>query len=194
MNSEKRSKWMACSAASRYPFRFSLTLPWECVVCSHASCSLLNELQAFDMRLEESFFSEHPALGEFVHWPIIGNLLPPMAVGEPKRSEMALNLDGWAFDHLPSRIPMLNKRLLSAGNSSVIIYIHCEAGMDRTGEVSGSYYIGYLGWSFQRALYYDQHNVESRNISVESRNAFQWYCLYLQASGLRPTIDCTTGV
>ncbi len=40
-----------------------------------------------------------------------------------------------------------------------------EAGTDRTGEMSGSYYITYLDWSFQTALSYDDH-IENRNISA----------------------------
>lgn len=45
-------------------------------------------------------------------------------------------------------------------------------------ELSGSYYLYALNWSFPVALNYDDH-VEARNISIESQNAFQWYCYYL---------------
>ncbi len=43
------------------------------------------------------------------------------------------------------------------------IYTHCEAGTDRTGEVSGAYYIRYLQMSFQEALYVDNH-IQNRDM------------------------------
>lgn len=57
-----------------------------------------------------------------------------------------------------------------------ILSILIQAGKDRTGEVSGSYYMRYLGWDFAKALYYDNHVVGgNRDISNFSRNAMQWY-------------------
>ena len=76
---------------------------------------------------------------------------------------------------------------------TTVIYVHCDAGMDRTGEVSGSYYIRYLSWSFQEALYYDDHAIEDRNIHVASRNAFQWYCYYLSDTN-QVSNNCTLPV
>lgn len=67
----------------------------------------------------------------------------------------------------------------------MVIYFHCSAGKDRTGEVAGSYYQHILGWTFEEALFFDDKAVEnSRNIHVPSRNAMQWYCYYLLYSGL----------
>ena len=74
------------------------------------------------------------------------------------------------------------KNLLGMKKSiPVVIYIHCEAGKDRTGEISGSYYMKYLNWEFNQALWYDNHCVEgTRDISTESKNGLQWYCYYLK--------------
>jgi hypothetical protein len=47
--------------------------------------------------------------------------------------------------------------------------------MDRTGEVSGSYYMNQLGWSFSQALTYDDKCIEGRNITIYSQNSLQWY-------------------
>lgn len=57
---------------------------------------------------------------------------------------------------------------------SAVLYVHCEAGEDRTGEVSGAYYMQYLRWTFLDALSYDDH-IEARNIQPESMHALQWY-------------------
>ena len=49
----------------------------------------------------------------------------------------------------------------------VVIYFHCEAGVDRTGEIAGSYYFRWLGWSFQQALAYD-NSIETRDMETTS--------------------------
>lgn len=61
---------------------------------------------------------------------------------------------------------------------------------DCIGEVSGSYYMRYLNWTYGEALSYDD-NVEPRPISyckclctgsniLVSQNEMQWYCYYLK--------------
>ena len=76
-----------------------------------------------------------------------------------------------------------------------VFYVHCEAGVDRTGEVSGilpssffiflyfffqifvflfkkkkgSYYIRWLGWSWEQALDYD-NSVIDRDMETLSRS------------------------
>jgi len=92
--------------------------------------------------------------------------------------DMAVSLDDWSFDQLPSLMTYIRNLLFSPGPSPIVIFVHCEAGVDRTGEVSGSYYIQYLGWSFQQALYYDDQ-VENRSIAWASQNEFQWFCYNL---------------
>jgi hypothetical protein len=64
------------------------------------------------------------------------------------------------------------------------------AGEDRTGELSGSYYMQQLHWTFLDALSYDDH-IESRNIEVPSMHALQWYCYYLQYGLGYPAMSCT---
>lgn len=59
-----------------------------------------------------------------------------------------------------------------------VLFTYCrtgEAGMDRTGEVSGSYYMSQLGWTFAQALSYDDKCIESRNITSYSQNSLQWF-------------------
>lgn len=60
-----------------------------------------------------------------------------------------------------------------------VIYIHCEAGMDRTGEMSGSYYLHGLNLTFADALAID-NSVESRNmcVSQSSRRRDEETCFW----------------
>lgn len=53
------------------------------------------------------------------------------------------------------------------------VFVHCEAGEDRTGEVIGSYSIRWLQMSFAKALAVDNH-IESRTIQCPSAYEFAW--------------------
>jgi hypothetical protein len=48
-----------------------------------------------------------------------------------------------------------------------VIYMHCEAGTDRTGEVSGAYYLKWLNMTFPEALHVD-NTIQNRNMSKYS--------------------------
>eukprot|EP00698_Gefionella_okellyi_P010085 TRINITY_DN2598_c0_g1_i2.p1 TRINITY_DN2598_c0_g1~~TRINITY_DN2598_c0_g1_i2.p1 ORF type:complete len:145 (-),score=25.31 TRINITY_DN2598_c0_g1_i2:58-492(-) len=142
--------------------------------------------------MEQRYFAANPNIGEFIHWTTVGTLLDPYKVPDSIREQMARNLSDWEADQLTMRIPMLNKVLHSDSplpNTSIVLYVHCEAGEDRTGEVSGSYYMQFLHWTFDQALNYDDH-VESRDIEPESMHAMQWYCFYLQYALGYPTMTC----
>jgi protein-tyrosine phosphatase len=61
-----------------------------------------------------------------------------------------------SIDDLPKLTAKL-RGLLTQHERPALIYSHCEAGTDRTGEVSGAYYMRYLNMSFSEALYKDNH-------------------------------------
>lgn len=45
---------------------------------------------------------------------------------------------------------------------------------------TGSYYMKYLGWSFEKVLDYDNNFIPPhRDILFTCRNALQWYCYFL---------------
>eukprot|EP00003_Mantamonas_plastica_P021373 TRINITY_DN3458_c0_g2_i1.p2 TRINITY_DN3458_c0_g2~~TRINITY_DN3458_c0_g2_i1.p2 ORF type:complete len:148 (+),score=37.74 TRINITY_DN3458_c0_g2_i1:140-583(+) len=143
------------------------------------------------MAMEKKFFEDNPHKGEFVHWLTVGSLLNPAKFPKDVRDRMGKELPDWQLDHLHERIPHLNSVLHqgAAKNVSTVLYVHCEAGEDRTGETSGSYYMQYLGWSFAKALAYDNH-IESRDIHVESKYGMQWYCLYLEQKLGMSSLNC----
>lgn len=71
-----------------------------------------------------------------------------------------------------------------------VIYIHCEAGVDRTGELSGSYNMQYFNQTYQQVLAFDD-GVEPRKISSGAENGLQWYALYVQyALGYAASFSC----
>jgi len=178
---------LVAAMAARAKSEGNTTLPkqfWLVDLC------LLNIFEQTDIDVEEDFFAKNPTMGEFVNWPIIGDLLPPYDVPEEIRKYMAGDLADWQFDNLPFTMMALRQMLYTKGNLPVVIYMHCEAGTDRTGETSGSYYIRYLDYSFKKALYIDDH-IQNRDIVELSRNAFQWYCYYLYYAEMMTDLNCT---
>lgn len=144
--------------------------------------SLLS-IELGDRSLENEFFQKNPSLGQWVNWPVIGDLIPPYDVPSEIRKWLAEHIEDWQFDQLPTTTKTLHDWLSTPPTNvtkPLVIYVHCEAGKDRTGEVSGSYYMTYLGWSFQKTLDYDNNFIPpQRNILFNCRNALQWYCYYL---------------
>eukprot|EP01087_Luapelamoeba_hula_P005365 TRINITY_DN15442_c0_g1_i1.p1 TRINITY_DN15442_c0_g1~~TRINITY_DN15442_c0_g1_i1.p1 ORF type:complete len:257 (-),score=38.18 TRINITY_DN15442_c0_g1_i1:43-813(-) len=156
--------------------------------------NLLNYVTEWkDIDMEKDFFKANPSFGDFVNWPIVGDLVGPDDFSRSEVKEMALTLNDWQLpDQLPKKMQMLRQMLNTKGPNgrSLVYYIHCEAGTDRTGEVSGSYYMKYLNWTYQQALAFDA-TISHRPISVFSRNGLQWYCYYLMYAEGRSNLNCT---
>merc|ERR1712137_28327 len=153
--------------------------------------SLLNDFDFKENEVEKKFFRRHPQLGQYLNWPIWGNVIMPDQVEAEKQQDMALNLSQWQHDDLPDKMSQLRDLLYTDNGVTTVIYIHCDAGMDRTGEVSGSYYMRWLNRTFHEALYYDDNAIEDRTINVASRNALQWYCYNLRDTQQMPQNNCT---
>eukprot|EP00049_Salpingoeca_infusionum_P018139 m.355908 g.355908 ORF g.355908 m.355908 type:complete len:243 (+) comp17384_c0_seq1:269-997(+) len=151
--------------------------------------SLLDPLEFKDELVLIEFFKNNPNVGKYINWITVGDLIGPSMVLQPKREKMAKNISAWQPDNLPEKMNMLDNLLEATYDIPRVFYIHCEAGMDRTGEMSGSYYLHALNMTFKDALAID-NSIETRNISIYSQNAFQWYCYYLQYT-TEAWRDCT---
>eukprot|EP01129_Flabellula_baltica_P005012 TRINITY_DN1786_c0_g1_i1.p1 TRINITY_DN1786_c0_g1~~TRINITY_DN1786_c0_g1_i1.p1 ORF type:complete len:260 (-),score=48.43 TRINITY_DN1786_c0_g1_i1:25-747(-) len=136
-------------------------------------------LERSDINTEKAFWDKNGDKGMYVSHPTVGSVLNPDWFGKDIIKFMVEDIG--SFDRLPSAMKHLKGYLEMEKDVPVVVYVHCEAGKDRTGEMSGSYYMKYLGWSFNQALYYDNRCVEgNRDIQFASRNALQWYCYYLK--------------
>lgn len=69
----------------------------------------------------------------------------------------------------------------------LVIYVHCEAGFDRTGEVIAAYQLRHQGKSYHQA-YQNAVEVAGRQISSFSKHGLQWYAYYLREVEKVPTI------
>ena len=146
-----------------------------------------------DLEIERNFFHENPTLGTFVHWTVIGHPLNPSSLSSSFRKKMALYTSDWDIkDQLVPRVEQLHKWVHSYAAAPTVYYMHCEAGVDRTGEVSGAYYMKYLKWSFLKALQYD-YDISPRPISKWNQNAMDWYCWWMYYTVGYPT-DCSSTI
>jgi protein-tyrosine phosphatase len=106
----------------------------------------------------------------------------PNWLSEVERRKEVKELNLTSPDQLPWRIPEIHSWV--HGDSSAnrtqptIIFFHCEAGSDRTGEVAGSYAMHFLNQTFEEVYNWDTE-VAGRKIEVWSENALLYYCWFL---------------
>eukprot|EP00761_Pharyngomonas_kirbyi_P013676 gb/GECH01013705.1/.p1 GENE.gb/GECH01013705.1/~~gb/GECH01013705.1/.p1 ORF type:complete len:248 (+),score=63.83 gb/GECH01013705.1/:1-744(+) len=157
---------------------------------------LLNEItEHHDMKIEQDFFSQNPNLGTFINWVIVGDLENPQISPSWLRKVQAETIAEWQIDRLHSRVPQLHEWMTQkkrADGRPVVMYVHCEAGTDRTGEVSGAYYMQYQGWNYTATIEYDD-SIHHRPIRALSRHAIDWYCWYLYYTTGNPQ-DCDINI
>jgi hypothetical protein len=151
--------------------------------------SFLVFVEAPDLEIEQNFFQKRPDLGMMLNFPLMGMCMSPVGIPDAVRAPMAAELNNWTWDKLPNLAPLLRKFLETSRDIPTVIYIHCEAGKDRTGEVSGAYYLQYLKWQFKDAVAFDYNSPPQRQISPDMLNGLQWFCYYLQYQ-LQYDVDC----
>lgn len=140
--------------------------------------SYLNIFEEKDLKIEKDFFKSNPDRGRFYNKVIVGTVIvPPVDHLDFIKKHVKMYIEH-SFDKIPDLMVFIRELLTGVENKSVVIYTHCEAGTDRTGEISGAYYMKFLNMTFTDALQIDNH-VQHRDMYHDSRNALQWYCFYL---------------
>lgn len=148
--------------------------------------SLLNRINPKDREVlaaEKSFWNKNPDKGSLVNHAIFGNLTSPdIYPGRTKKILEKLPTP----DRLDELVVQL-KMLLSQASTDTLIYVHCQAGKDRTGEVIAAYSMKYQGRSYSDAIK-NARSVAGRRLSIFSENAIKWYAWYLSDVERIPTI------
>lgn len=88
--------------------------------------------------IEDHFFMNNP-VGNLIHYELHKLLMKGL---------ITRNL-GRIYDEV---ITDLRQQLTSPANAPKIIYVHCKAGLDRTGTVIAGYAMKYLGYSYNEAI------------------------------------------
>lgn len=158
--------------------------------------TMLNDLkgsEATELRAEKAYFaainsSSGPGPGsQLVHWPIIGDVVSPHAYDDTKDICLgkAKSYDERG-DHMVTKTELLRGYLIENRPLPVpvVVYFHCDAGMDRTGEMYGDYSMRYKNQTYSQVYDYD-NSIEGpggRQINTVNKQALEWMCLYLQTS------------
>ncbi|KAL9642070.1 hypothetical protein ABK040_004119 [Willaertia magna] len=164
------------------------------------------------IELERNFFEKNKQLGLFLNWPLLGTFVNATELPEDLRKKWALKKDWNFMDQVIERVSQLNdwvwkresiynfiynlnpsqleKLKILFDKKHVVIYIHCHAGRDRTGELSGAYYLNYFNWTYENTLKYNYHvNNPPQEMHWVMQNELDWYCWYLYYTRGSPK-DC----
>eukprot|EP01132_Coremiostelium_polycephalum_P002885 gene2885-3586_t len=144
-----------------------------------------------DIILEQKFFQANSTLGQAATNITLGDIYDPKIVPQAELIKWATTLSQWQKDDLPLRMQVYRDILYSTEfDKPLVLYIHCECGCDRTGEIFASYVMKYQGWSFNKSMEWD-YAVAGRKIMPNHQFAAQWYCYYLKYVE-NQTIECTS--
>eukprot|EP00038_Savillea_parva_P030904 m.81263 g.81263 ORF g.81263 m.81263 type:complete len:238 (+) comp9400_c0_seq3:76-789(+) len=130
-----------------------------------------------DEQAEIKYFTNNPTAGRYINWIIVGFLTAP-PVKDPKLLKELVKAGAWDVDKVPDRMKTLHEYMTTPTQVPQVIYMHCEAGVDRTGEMSGAYYLKWQNMTLPQALEIDDH-IENRNMEKWSLFALEWYCWHL---------------
>lgn len=138
--------------------------------------------------VEDFFWKAHPSLGMLGTmtapgvWTTLGTLLVPKILGVATREQLIAN-GSWAIaghaDHLSARLNATRALLEDTSGPPRLLYAHCNAGCDRTGEFIGAYALSYLGYNITTA-YGEACKQCGRCPNYYATNSIAWWCLTLQ--------------
>eukprot|EP00296_Roombia_truncata_P000753 JP436449.1.p1 GENE.JP436449.1~~JP436449.1.p1 ORF type:complete len:242 (+),score=44.62 JP436449.1:1-726(+) len=116
---------------------------------------------------------------KFLNLELYGEKTGPYQLSDSVRETSAKSVPIWQNDKLVSRVSAVNDILSTTYELPIVVYVHCEQGVDRTGEFVGAYALKYLGFTWDK-VNADNHAIASRPVMREYQNALQWYCEYLR--------------
>lgn len=148
--------------------------------------SLINDIIPAEdkhLNIERKYWEDNSAQGELLHHAIFGNLANPDSVWSVARKKIDKEP---SIDKLDDLVNQINSRLLTKKDKPVVIYVHCEAGKDRTGEVIAAWRMRFEEKKYQAVL--DEANqIAGRDIEKASRYGLKWYAWKLKDhKGMKP--------
>lgn len=135
-----------------------------------------------EVMLEKDFYSHHPGYGKFKNHPIWGQVIEPTKLTAEERAKLFKK--GSVFpDHTCELIKELKDATEAVYEKPTALYVHCEAGVDRTGEVIACYRMLVQSWSYKEAMKEAEdfaQRTSKRSIVKFSKMGIQWYAYYLK--------------
>lgn len=142
------------------------------------------------IKIEKEYFDANPDKGTFTNWVLIGSVIPPQWINATQRTKLVNETNTlWAIDQLPSRLATVRQWLATTYDQPRVFVWHCEAGCDRTGEMSSAYYMTYQNYNVTGAFAKSTLDC-GRPPNYFSAGAISWYCLWLEAHNGLNLGDC----
>jgi hypothetical protein len=128
------------------------------------------------IEIEKKWFNEHPETGCYWLHSLFGSFINPVHLPKEIRD---FTIKYYDIDGLKSLMQDIKRKLDTACPSNLVIYMHCRAGKDRTGEASACYLMEHKGYSYKDAVALDE-KIAGRELRELSMNAIRWYAFYLR--------------
>eukprot|EP01065_Artemidia_motanka_P053639 TRINITY_DN9997_c0_g1_i1.p2 TRINITY_DN9997_c0_g1~~TRINITY_DN9997_c0_g1_i1.p2 ORF type:complete len:285 (+),score=113.99 TRINITY_DN9997_c0_g1_i1:62-856(+) len=142
---------------------------------------------------ELEYWRKHPEQGQVHNWPMLGSLIDPDPLPAAARAALVKN-GSWAVegaaDHLDAHLKTTRDMLTTVGSTSKVMYAHCNAGCDRTGEFIGSYAMTYLGYN-TTTMYAAAAKQCGRCPNYFATESLKWWCMTLVERGQTDLGSCT---
>eukprot|EP01113_Clastostelium_recurvatum_P020432 TRINITY_DN2422_c0_g1_i1.p1 TRINITY_DN2422_c0_g1~~TRINITY_DN2422_c0_g1_i1.p1 ORF type:complete len:248 (-),score=55.75 TRINITY_DN2422_c0_g1_i1:89-787(-) len=132
-----------------------------------------------DIEMEVAFFKANPKVGSILLWPTYGANTAPYSYSTAVIKERAINISQWMKDDLPTRMVTIRKLLETPVDPPLVIYMHCECGCDRTGEMSISYYMQFMNMTLAQAHKINT-DIIGREMETDEKYGMEWYCFHLK--------------
>lgn len=129
------------------------------------------------LQIEKDWFSHNPDTGLFIHKPILGISTNVLSI-EPSFHKLLANTNIDGLRELIYTLKEIMHISLYPGEDTVI-YIHCTAGKDRTGEVSAAYLMQNKNLSYIQVTELNRE-IAGRDVYIKQANAICLYALYLR--------------
>eukprot|EP00771_Trimastix_marina_P001207 gnl/Trimastix_PCT/2261.p1 GENE.gnl/Trimastix_PCT/2261~~gnl/Trimastix_PCT/2261.p1 ORF type:complete len:268 (+),score=42.32 gnl/Trimastix_PCT/2261:24-827(+) len=140
-----------------------------------------------DLRCEQRYVNSHPNTSALINWVLLGDETSPGDLDEAQRARRARTLASWQNDQLVRRIEYIRRLLTARHPVPLIIYVHCEEGVNRTHETIGAYMLRFQGIEFARVLSANVLATGRDKMLAKHYKSLQWYCAYVQyALGMSP--------
>ncbi|WP_257266869.1 protein-tyrosine phosphatase family protein [Endozoicomonas sp. ONNA2] len=154
--------------------KLQLPLPDNIFIFDISLISKLGERHL--LRKEQVFSQTNPDLVHLIHHPVYGAASNPDYY--PK-SVLHIMLKLPFIGDVYRLVNKLNRLLDQEHNRPTAIFVHCQAGSDRTGMVIGTYQMQFLGKSYQEVIE-EAEEIAGRPIRYPQKKGLQWIAYYLR--------------
>jgi hypothetical protein len=126
--------------------------------------------------IEKDWFLANQDKGSWLLYSLYGSLIDPVHVPHHVRNSILHVHD---VDGVKKLMNKLQELMNSDHSHDLVIYIHCNAGKDRTGEASACYLMEFKGCSYDEAMVLN-HQIAGRDLRHVSVHAIRWHAFYLR--------------